>query len=355
MIIESEIIKWYNVNKRDLPWRNTRNPYQIWVSEIILQQTKVDQALSYYIKFNEEFPDIKTLANASQEKILKVWQGLGYYSRARNMHYTAKYIVNELNSIFPDSFAGLIKLKGIGNYTAAAIASFAYNERVAAVDGNVLRVLSRIFSEKTSINSTKGKKIFDELANELIKYQDPGTFNQAMMEFGALQCVPKNPKCINCPINSACQGFIADQVNNLPVKNKEIKKRNRFFNYLFIEDNQYTYIKERTSKDIWTGLFEFPMIESSKSLDFKSLSSGKDWKILFKNTSIVLKSATEKIIHQLTHQKIEAVFYHVKISSTNNYTFNNNDFLKIHNNDLNNYPVPKIIENYIKNNLIDYQ
>jgi A/G-specific adenine glycosylase len=351
MIIESEIIKWYEINKRDLPWRNTKEPYQIWVSEIILQQTRVDQALLYYMKFNEEFPNVQTLAKASQEKILKVWQGLGYYSRARNMHFTAKYIVNELNSTFPNSYSGLIKLKGIGSYTASAIASFAYNERVAAVDGNVLRVLSRIFAENTPINSTKGKKIFDELANELIKRQDPGTFNQAMMEFGALQCVPKNPKCDICSINKACKGFIQNQVYQLPVKNKAIKKRNRYFNYFFIEDNHHTYIKQRTSKDIWTGLFEFPMIESSKYMDFKSLISDKHWKILFTDTSIVLQSATEKIIHQLTHQKIEAVFYHLKISSLTNYTFNENDYLKIQIDDLNNYPVPKIIENYIKNNL----
>jgi A/G-specific adenine glycosylase len=348
MIIESEIVKWYLANKRDLPWRNTTNPYKIWVSEIILQQTRVDQALSYYLAFLNEFPNILALANASQQQVLKLWQGLGYYSRARNMHFTAQYIINELDGIFPDSYSELIKLKGIGEYTAAAIASFAFNENVPALDGNVYRVLARLFAEKSPINSPQGKKIFKELACELIKNQDPSVFNQAMMEFGALQCVPKNPNCRECPLNSACTAKIQNMVKEFPVKINKLIKKDRFINYFFIENQQYTYIKLRDKKDIWNGLFEFPMIESNALKDFSTICQSEEWKDLFGNIKLVLHSVSDNMIHQLTHQKIHAVFYRLSFTSSDNYVKIDKEFKKVGINELKDYPVSKIIENYIK-------
>jgi A/G-specific adenine glycosylase len=348
MIIESEIVKWYLANKRDLPWRNTTNPYKIWVSEIILQQTRVDQALSYYLAFLNEFPNLVALAGASQQQVLKLWQGLGYYSRARNMYFTAQYIINELDGIFPDSYSELIKLKGIGEYTAAAIASFAFNEHVPALDGNVYRVIARLFAEKSPINSPLGKKIFKELACELIKNQDPSIFNQAMMEFGALQCVPKNPNCQECPLNSACLAKIQNKVKEFPVKINKLIKKNRFFNYFFIENQQYTYIKLRDKKDIWNGLFEFPMIESNALKDFPTLCQSYEWNDLFGNIKLELHSVSDNIIHQLTHQKIHAVFYRFSFTSSDNYVKIDKEFKKIGINELKDYPVSKIIENYIK-------
>ena len=217
------ITNWYRQNKRDLPWRLTTDPYKIWLSEIILQQTRVDQGLSYYLKFVKEFPTIQALANASEQQVLALWQGLGYYSRARNLHFTAKTISNELNGKFPNSFTSLKKLKGIGDYTAAAIASFSYNEITPVVDGNVYRVLSRVFNIATPIDSSQGKKLFYELAGELISKENPGEFNQSIMEFGALWCKPQNPKCEDCPLQENCLAFENDTVKLLPVKDKKIK------------------------------------------------------------------------------------------------------------------------------------
>src|SRR6218665_1506972 len=230
------LIKWYLQNKRDLPWRKTVDPYQIWLSEIMLQQTRVAQGMPYFFAFTKEFPTVKDLADASEEKVLKLWQGLGYYSRARNLHKTAQYIAYDLNGVFPDSYKELLKLKGVGEYTAAAIASFSYNESVPVVDGNVFRVLSRYFDVETDIALTSTKKEFTALAFELMQKNNPALFNQAIMEFGALQCVPKSPDCENCVLNSGCLALLKKKVNQLPVKSKKMKAKNRFFNYVVFSD-----------------------------------------------------------------------------------------------------------------------
>jgi A/G-specific adenine glycosylase len=348
MNIDSEIVKWYMGNQRELPWRKTKDPYKIWVSEVILQQTRVEQALEYYKNFLCEFPDVQSLAKAELVNVLKVWQGLGYYSRARNMHHSAKFIMNELNGKFPIHYSEIIKLKGIGEYTAAAIASFAHNERVPAIDGNVYRVISRLFAEKSTTNSSQGKKTFKKLAEELIKYQEPELFNQAMMEFGAIQCIPRNPNCLECPLNSVCMAYQKHEVEEFPVKIRALKKKERYFNYFFVEIGENTYIKQRDKQDIWQGLFEFPMIETASTSDFTNICLNDEWKSIFNNSPLILHSVSNEIIHLLTHQKIHAFFYRLSSSSSKNIKMKSKAFIKIKIDHLKRYPVPKIIENFIK-------
>ncbi|MCW8941497.1 MAG: A/G-specific adenine glycosylase, partial [Flavobacteriales bacterium] len=237
MEFSQKLISWYKNNKRDLPWRNTINPYKIWLSEIILQQTRVNQGLSYYYKFIEHYPSVKDLANASEQEVLKLWQGLGYYSRARNLHATARIITENYDGIFPVDYKKILSLKGVGEYTAAAITSFAYNQPYPVVDGNVFRVLARIYGVDTPIDTPEGKKTFNGLANKLIDKKQAATYNQAIMEFGALVCTPKNPECENCIFNNICAALINQQIELLPLKSKKIKQTNRYFNYLIIETN----------------------------------------------------------------------------------------------------------------------
>jgi A/G-specific adenine glycosylase len=273
VIFSNSLINWYLNNKRDLPWRNTDNPYNIWLSEIMLQQTRVAQGLPYYLDFISTFPTVFDLAKAPEEKVLKHWQGLGYYSRARNLHYTAKYVANELKGEFPNNYKDLLKLKGIGEYTAAAIASFSHNEAVPVVDGNVFRVLSRYFDIETDISLATAKKEFSELALELMPKNDPATFNQAIMEFGALQCVPKSPDCKNCIFNSSCAALQKKKVQYLPVKLKKVKISYRFFNYIVFEDDKLnTLIQKRDQKGIWQNLYEFPLIETETELNLDAVS-----------------------------------------------------------------------------------
>ena len=240
------LIQWYLHNKRDLPWRKTIDPYRIWLSEIILQQTRVDQGMAYYFKFIYNFPSVFDLAKASEEDVLKLWQGLGYYSRARNLHFSAKYIVNELKGTFPANYYNLIKLKGVGDYTASAIASICYNESTAVVDGNVYRVLARYFGINTPINTSKGIKKFKQLAQELIDSKNPGTYNQAAMELGATVCKPQKPLCNECVFNNSCVALSKNLISNLPVKVNKLKIKQRYFNYLVITTgNNKTRIEKR--------------------------------------------------------------------------------------------------------------
>ncbi|HEY4629161.1 MAG TPA: A/G-specific adenine glycosylase, partial [Flavobacterium sp.] len=255
MNFSNVLIKWYLQNKRDLPWRNTTNPYPIWLSEIMLQQTRVAQGMPYFLSFTTAFPTVFDLAAANEEEVLKLWQGLGYYSRARNLHKTAQYIASDLAGIFPDNYSDLLKLKGVGEYTAAAIASFSYNEAVPVVDGNVFRVLSRYFDIETDIAQASAKKEFAALAFELMPKDNPATFNQAIMEFGALQCVPKSPNCGICVFNESCAALQKKKIDQLPIKSKKVKVRNRYFNYLVVADeNDNTIIQKRTDKGIWHNL-----------------------------------------------------------------------------------------------------
>lgn len=341
MKFSNSLLYWYLQNKRDLPWRNTVNPYPIWLSEIMLQQTRVAQGMPYFLSFMEAFPTVFDLAKADEEQVLKLWQGLGYYSRARNMHKTAQIIAFDLNGNFPNNYNDLLKLKGIGEYTAAAIASFAFNEVVPVVDGNVYRVLSRYFDVETDIASSTARKEFTALAKELIPNDNPALFNQAIMEFGALQCVPKNPNCEICIFNSSCAALQKKKVAELPIKLKKTKVTNKYFNYLiFLDNSETTLINKRTEKGIWHNLYEFPIIETENEIDFDVLS-----KLVHENYSdLKIKDISiyneNQIIHKLSHQKLHINFYKVEVS---NKLMNG-----ISLNSLRNYPFPIVIYNFIE-------
>ena len=311
-----KIVKWYEANKRDLPWRDTRDPYRIWLSEIILQQTRVNQGLPYYLKFVDKYPSVRALASAPQQEVLRLWQGLGYYSRARNLHECARQVVADHNSRFPDNYLALKKLKGIGDYTAAAIASFAYKEGVAVVDGNVFRVLSRVFGIDDAIDTNAGKNKFIALANELIDAKRPDLHNQAVMEFGAIHCTPKNPACSDCVLESSCVAAQHELQHLLPVKSRSTKVRDRYFYYFVIQQAERYLMKKRTEKDIWQGLFDFLMIEANKPIKMEKLvqrfNSIYSMNIGMKD---VVLSDTYK--HILSHQIIHARFVFLKVTSNN--------------------------------------
>ena len=336
------VLYWYISNQRDFPWRKSKSAYRVWLSEIILQQTKTSQGLSYYNKIIKTFPTIKELAEASEEQILKLWQGLGYYSRARNLHFTAKYIQNNLDGVFPNDYNSLIKLKGIGPYTAAAISSICFNEKRAAVDGNVYRILARVFNIDTAINSSKGIKTFQELANSLISDRNPGDYNQSMMDIGATICTPKNPKCNQCPLNSICHAHDNNTFDNLPVKIKKKKIKHRNFNYLCIEYNGNFLMKKRTQKDIWKNLYDFPLIEGDRipqenDIDYKKLLNS-----ILENEIIAEKTKHYK--HQLSHQKLHITIKYIKTKKL----YNDNDFLKVNRRQVKELPFPKPIERFFE-------
>lgn len=332
---------WYSNNKRDLPWRNTKNPYYIWLSEIILQQTQVKQGLPYYEAFVKTYPTIFDLANATEEAVLKLWQGLGYYSRARNLHTTAKHIAFNLDGEFPDNYTDLLKLKGVGDYTASAIASIAFNEVAAVVDGNVYRVLSRYFGIDTPINSTSGIKEFKKLASLLIDSTQPATFNQAIMEFGARQCRPKNPNCSICPLNNGCVALQKSLVDALPVKLKKTKVTKKYFNFLVcVDQTKNTLLEKRTGKGIWQNLYQFPLIESKRSLktnEFPLLNIEGE---LFKDLKFDYWLYNESdIIHKLSHQHLYTKFWIIKINELPKVS------VPVKN--LNQYPTPVLISDFI--------
>lgn len=338
----NNLITWYLQNKRDLPWRSTTNPYHIWLSEIMLQQTRVSQGLPYYLKFVETYPSIADLANASEDQVLKLWQGLGYYSRARNLHTTAKVISNEMNGNFPTNHNDLMKLKGVGDYTASAIASICFSQPEAVVDGNVYRVLSRFFGISTPINTTAGQKEFKLLAQQLINEDQPGTFNQAIMEFGARYCVPQNPKCENCIFNEVCVAFLGGKVSELPVKLKSKPIKKRYFNYLVLlsEDNK-TLLKQRISKGIWHKLYEFPLIETSEEISLQTLTNlpqyqafSEKWKVA--NVSLFNK---KQLVHKLSHQHLYTRFWIAKIADKPQAAVSISE--------IENYAVPVLIENFL--------
>jgi A/G-specific adenine glycosylase len=341
MAFSNSLVRWYLQNKRDLPWRNTVNPYPIWLSEIILQQTRVVQGLPYFKAFLDAFPTVFDLAKANEQEVLKLWQGLGYYSRARNLHKTAQIIAFELEGKFPNNYNDLLKLKGIGEYTAAAIASFAFKEVVPVVDGNVFRVLSRYFDVETDITSSAAKKEFTALANELIPNQNPDLFNQAIMEFGALQCTPKNPNCAGCIFNSSCAALQKKKVDLLPIKTKKTKVTERFLNYLvFLNDEHKTIINKRTEKGIWHNLYEFPVIETETDKNIEIITNLITNR--FKEYSIadVVAYNEMPIIHKLSHQKLHINFYKVAVS---NEILDGIDVLL-----LRKFPFPIVIFNFIE-------
>lgn len=342
MTFSNSLINWYLQNKRDLPWRKTTDSYVIWLSEIILQQTRVAQGLPYFESFVSNFPSVFDLANAQEEQVLKLWQGLGYYSRARNLHATAKHVVGELNGIFPTTYDQLIKLKGIGSYTASAIASFSVNENVAVLDGNVFRVLSRYYKVENDLSIASTKKIFQQLANEILPIQDAQTYNQAIMEFGALQCVPKSPNCSICILADSCAALQYKLVHSLPIKSKKIKVTNRYFNYVVFEDLEHkTIVHKRIEKGIWQNLYEFPLVESHAILsESEIVKLIKDrFSSTFKITNYTVLTDFE-IIHKLSHQKLHIQFIKVSINAVlfNGVTVNA----------LNKIPFPVVIHNFIE-------
>ena len=341
MNFKYNIINWYSGNKRDLPWRKTKNPYYIWLSEIILQQTQVKQGTPYYNQFVAEFPTIYHLANASETTVLKLWQGLGYYSRARNLHTSAKLIVNEFDGKFPNNYKDLIKLKGVGDYTASAIASIAFDEVAAVVDGNVYRVLSRYFGIETPINSTSGIKEFKSLATSLIDTEQPATFNQAIMEFGAIQCKPKNPDCSICPLQDSCVALEKQLVEVLPVKLKKTKVTKKHFNYLvFIDPHKNTLFEQRTKKGIWQNLYQFPLVESERSLNAEEFHLlNIDSELLdISNFDHSLYNEAD-IVHKLSHQHLYTKFWIIEVEELPKEA--------IPTKTLTNYPAPVLISDFI--------
>jgi A/G-specific adenine glycosylase len=345
MDFTNSLTQWYLQNKRDLPWRKTVNPYKIWLSEIMLQQTRVAQGTPYFLSFTKAFPTVFDLAAANEEQVLKLWQGLGYYSRARNLHKTAQYVANELSGIFPDNYNDLLKLKGVGEYTAAAIASFSYNEVVPVVDGNVFRVLSRYFDVETDIAAASAKKEFAALAFELMPKGNPAVFNQAIMEFGALQCVPKSPNCGVCIFNTSCAALQKKKVDQLPVKSKKLKVRNRFFNYLVVsDDNENTIIQKRIAKGIWHNLYEFPLIETERVEDFDCISNLIQSDFFKGNEIVGISESNPETIHKLSHQHLHIKFWKVKVNGTIKNAINS-DTLKT-------FPFPIVIHNFIEKDFL---
>lgn len=309
-LFANQIIKWYEYHKRDLPWRHTKDPYKIWLSEIILQQTRVAQGMPYYEKFVMAYPTVFDLAEASETEVLRLWQGLGYYSRARNLHACARMVVADYNGSFPESYEELLKLKGIGAYTAAAIASFAFDKPNAVVDGNVYRVLSRVFGIKEDIASSQGPKVFQKKANGLIPQDRPADFNQGIMEFGAMQCSPATPACALCPISLECYAFNNNAQLQLPVKSKKVKVRERHFNYIVFRVGTRYYVKERGPKDVWQGLYDFYLIETPKAEEADSLL---EMLPEFVKAEAIIEDDSKVYKHILTHQRIFAKFYAVEL------------------------------------------
>ncbi|HEA29362.1 MAG TPA: A/G-specific adenine glycosylase [Leeuwenhoekiella sp.] len=351
--LTNSLISWYLINKRDLPWRNTTDPYQIWLSEIILQQTRVEQGMPYYKRFVDKYPDVQALAEAPEDEVLKLWQGLGYYSRARNLHATAKKVSTELDGKFPDTYKALKTLKGVGDYTASAIASICFGEPAAVVDGNVYRVLSRLFGIETPINTGAGQREFKALAQELIHEEEPALFNQAIMEFGAIQCKPKNPYCLHCSFNDKCVALKENKIDQLPVKKGKVKIRNRYFNYLvFIIEDNFTVLQQRKGKGIWRGLFEFPLLESEielKEADFWTEARKNDFTDQ-KLTDYISEISAEEvnlynpepILHKLSHQKLYVKFWIIR---TRNPLAHIDRIAK---EKLQDYAVPRVIDRFIE-------
>jgi len=339
-----KLIAWYEVNKRFLPWRDTGDPYLIWVSEIILQQTRVVQGLEYYLRFIEAYPDIFSLAHAGIDEVLKIWQGLGYYSRARNMHSAAKYIVDVYQGKFPDTYEGLITIKGIGDYTASAIASLAFGQAVPVIDGNVNRVIARLHGVQQPIDMPSGRQVIRDHAENMMVRNDPGTYNQAIMEFGALQCVPKNPDCNNCILNRICAAFQCGMVSMLPVKEKSVRMTTRYIHYIYVCFGERTFIRRRSEGDIWTGLYDFPMIETATETELDELIHTPEWQAYFGELTPIIETVSPIVIHRLTHRILKVRFYKISV----NRPVGGEGLIEIPASDIYRYAVPKVIENYLK-------
>lgn len=343
------LLQWKSSNPRPLPWKGERDPYLVWLSEIILQQTRVDQGMAYFERFRERFPDLRSLAGAADDEVFKLWEGLGYYSRARNMLQTARYIAGEKGGVFPDTFEGLKALKGVGPYTAAAIASFAFGLPHAVVDGNVYRVLSRVFGIGTPVDSAEGKKEFGKLAQQLLDSSDPGGYNQAIMDFGAIQCKPAAPLCGSCPMRETCVAFQQKRVKELPVKSRKLNRKTRYFQYLLLSHNDRLLLRKRTGKDIWQNLYDFPLVETAGlETELDQIQSSPVWNQLAANSGARLSSRSRPFQQALTHQRIIAQFWEFELETPwNNY---NGDYVEQERKNLYKFAFPKIVDWYLKDN-----
>ena len=340
------LIKWNrNQNKREMPWKGEKDPYKIWISEIILQQTRVQQGLSYYNRFIKAWPDVKSLAKAGEQEVYKMWEGLGYYSRCRNLIATAKYISDELGGKFPEKYEDILSLKGVGAYTASAIASFAFNQPHAVVDGNVFRVLARFFGIHTPVDTTEGKKLFGRLADDLIEQTNPAEYNQSIMDFGAVICKPTLPLCNECPLQKKCVARQKKLVNILPLKQKTVKKRERFFNYLLVEQAGYIYINQRTEKDIWQNLYEFILVETESLPPEKEFLKSGYVATLLGSSNFKLDKISETYIQKLSHQTITGRFFHIAIKTPKNSL---KKYKLVSRNTLKKLAFPKFIASYLQ-------
>ena len=344
--LHDTLINWYVENHRDLPWRHDPTPYEVWLSEIILQQTRVNQGMDYYLRFVERWPTVTDLANATEEEVLKMWQGLGYYSRARNLHKCAKQVVEHYHGEFPADYEQLKKLQGIGDYTAAAIASIAFNLPQAVVDGNVYRVLARLYDIDTPININEGQKTFARLADELLNRKQPGLHNQALMEFGALHCTPKNPNCLLCPLQAQCLAFAHQTVMQRPVKLPKVKVTTRYFNYLVIRIKDSIYLHKRCGNDIWKNLYDFPCIESEQPLSADEVVATEQFKQLIGNKPFTINKVSPVFTHKLTHRTIIAQFIEIKLEQKL-LQIETKDLFLTRETDLGSFPIPRLIDLYL--------
>ena len=345
-IINDTLINWYEQCRRDLPWRHNPSPYQVWLSEVILQQTRVSQGMDYYLRFIERWPSVDALAQATEEDVLKMWQGLGYYSRARNLHHCAQQVVEQYGGKFPADYEQLKKLKGIGDYTAAAIASIAFNLPHAVVDGNVYRVIARLYDIDTPININEGQTLFASLADELLDRNRPSLHNQAMMEFGALQCTPKNPACLHCPLQAHCLAFERQTVARRPVKLQKTKVKTRYFNYLVMRLGESIYLHKRSNNDIWKNLYDFPCIESKTPLTVEAVINSEGFRQLVDGTDFTITKTSPMFTHKLTHRTIIAQFIEIKLEQKLLQIETKEVFLAAER-ELENYPIPRLIDLYL--------
>ncbi|MCB9275108.1 MAG: A/G-specific adenine glycosylase [Lewinellaceae bacterium] len=348
-LFRRKLMEWFASSHRPMPWKGEKDPYLIWLSEVILQQTRVEQGLPYFERFRAQYPDIRSLANAPEDELMKLWEGLGYYSRARNLHQAAKYVANELEGRFPDTYEGIRQLKGVGPYTAAAIASFAYGLPYAVVDGNVSRVLARFFGIDSPVDSGAGKKQFAALAQALLSQTAPGRHNQAMMDFGATHCTPRAPLCRDCPLQQACRAFQQDRVAELPRKEKKPEKKTRFFHYLIFNRQGQAWIRKRTEKDIWRNLYDFPLLElGHPAQGVGEIQNSGCWQQRMGQEQAQNIRASRPFLQLLTHQKIQASFWEIELADET--PFNSEGLIAVKRENLSKFAFPRIIDWYLNDN-----
>lgn len=341
------LIEWYLRHRRDLPWRRTDNPYLIWISEVILQQTRVEQGMAYYHRFTGRFPDIESLAIADEEEVMKMWQGLGYYTRARNLHQAAKTLWFEHHAKFPDTYREIIKLKGIGDYSASAISSIAFKKVHPVIDGNVIRVISRYNGIRDPVNSAVSKRKIRHFLDRKIDHDDPGTFNQAVMELGALVCKPKSPKCTACPLMKTCKGYKLGNPEEFPVKTGAKLQETRYFNYLvifsFVDDVPFVWLNKRNEQDIWKNLYDFPLVETSFYGSPDEIRDSPAWKAIQGSCQFNFGQTVEPAPYKLSHRQLVTRFMLIRSDD-----FNHQDYVKVKFDDHHKYPVSRMIENFLK-------